>query len=156
MTDRCAVQHTDVELARIDDIPALIPLLREFGVHVSQKYPIYPTSDEVAERILLGLLSAHPVFVARREGEVIGSIAGLLTPHLFNPAIEVLTEIFWWVKPACRGSRAGLLLLEALTSWGRQHADIVILSLEHDSPVNPKSLEKRGFQARESNYILEV
>lgn len=131
-------------------------MLREFSQFVENKYSLFPKSDEVAADILVGLIYAHPVFVAQRAGEVVGCIAGINTPHVFNPDLRTLTELFWWVKPKERNSRAGLLLLEALLSWGRRNSNLIVVSLENISPVKPETLEKRGLRRHETNFILEV
>ena len=155
MQHAVASSHAVIELATFEDIPELLPLLRRFSMSASEKYSLYPETDEVATTILERLVYSHPCFVARRNGKVIGCIAGLLSAHLFNPRIRILTEAFWWVEPQYRSSRAGLLLLEALMTWAKQYADMFVMTLEHNSPVKPETLLKRGFKLRETNFILE-
>lgn len=76
--------------------------------------------------------------------------------HPYNPAIRVLTETFWWVTPNARGSRAGLMLLDAFTAYGERNADWIVFTLEHHSPVNERTLTKRGFHLHERSYLREV
>lgn len=84
-------------------------------------------------------------FVAKINGEPVGAIGGLVLPHVFNPKIICLTEIFWYVLPEYRNTRAGVLLLNEFTSRGNLIADETTLCLLHTSQVNIKSLNKRGY-----------
>lgn len=137
-------------------IPQLLPMLKEFSDFAGGKIPLYST-DEVVAGFLLHLRSqAQPFFIAVQDGQIVGFIAAILAPHIFNPSIRVLTELFWWVKPAYRGSRAGLMLLEAMTAYAKDHADMFVMTLEHKSPVRLETLEKRGFELRERNFILDI
>jgi hypothetical protein len=101
------------------------------------------------------MLALGPCFIAERDGPV-GFVSGMLAAHPYNPALTVLTEMFWWVAPEARGSRAGLLLLDAFLAYGERNADWIIFTLEHHSPVNERTLTKRGFHLHERSYLYEV
>jgi hypothetical protein len=88
-------------------------------------------------------------FVALKGDEYCGAIGGLLHDNLFNPKIKVLTEIFWYVLPEYRKSRAGILLLNAFDKRASEIADEATLSTLPSSVVNNKSLSKRGFNMSE-------
>lgn len=144
-----------VRAAWVSDAVKLLPMLKEFDQFASQKHKLYSNDVEIAG-IIGNLIQTQPFLIAERDRELIGCFAALVTPHIFNPRIRVLTELFWWVKPEYRGTRAGLLLLETMTQWAKQNVDMFVMTLEHHSPVRPQTLTKRGFQMRETNYILEV
>lgn len=110
-------------------------------------------SDAHAESLLAHLMDTQLVLVADTNGEPVGLIAGALAPHPFNPDITVATELWWFVSPAHRGSRAGLALLDAYDAWASEHADIKGMTLEATSPVNPRVLLKRGYVLAESQYL---
>jgi len=119
--------------------------------------------DETAVTKLVALMSEDVgcFFVAcvsdtGEEGKPVGFIAGLLGPHFFNPAITQLTELLWWVDVEHRGGKAGVRLLDCFTEYGRAHADWTVFTLEEKSPVNPASLERRGYRLHEKSYLLEV
>lgn len=85
-----------------------------------------------------------------------GFIAGFLYPHFFNPDIVVLSELFWWVPEKFRNGRSGLMLFKFFKEFGEERADQVIMTLEEESPVQPRFMTKRGFRAKERSFILEV
>lgn len=88
-------------------------------------------------------------FVAKSDGVCVGAIGGLLIPNLFNPKLTCLAEVFWYVLPEYRQSRAGLLLLKAFSDKGEASADETSLSLLGSSQLKVATLEKRGFMLSE-------
>lgn len=145
-----------IRKALATDIPWLVEQLKEFSKFFGGKFSLFPGEDEAA-KILNMLIATQPFWVAQLVDETrVGFVAGVLHPHLLNPALIVLTELFWWVVPEHRGGRAGLQLLNELHHFGLQHADWIVFTLEAESPVNPQTLERRGFRLKERNYILEV
>lgn len=97
-------------------------------------------------------ISDKAVFVAKRGEECIGAIGGILSPNVFNPQYTVLSEVFWYVLPEHRNSRAGLLLLKALEDRAKECSDELILSLLSSSPVQIKTMEKRGYALGEFSF----
>jgi hypothetical protein len=92
-------------------------------------------------------------FVVMKDNKPVGAIAGIVIPSLYNPDIKVCSELFWYVLPEFRSSRAGLLLLNAFVARGAELADETTLSLLASSLVYDKTLEKRGFIFIESGFI---
>lgn len=148
--------------AEPQDATWILAQLRAFDHFAGTTLRLFPDDDESARLKLLTLIDKHPVFVSElghpdlpASTRLTGFIIGLLHPHFFNPRIVVLSEMFWWVTPDYRGTRAGALLLHAFEQVGRLHADWVVMTLEEKSPVNPLTLERRGFRLWERNYLLE-
>jgi hypothetical protein len=88
-------------------------------------------------------------FVVKQGYVPIGALGALLLPNLYNPEITTLVELFWYVLPEYRNTRAGALLFSELDKYGEANADEAVLSLLGSSTVNMKTLEKRGFMLRE-------
>lgn len=88
-------------------------------------------------------------WVCVKDGELVGGLGSLLIPHLYNPRYKTLVELFWYVVPEHRSSKAGSLLLQAFEEKGRE-ADDCILSLLPSSNVT--GLERRGFIKSEESY----
>lgn len=87
------------------------------------------------------------------DGSVpVGALGAILTDNLFNPEYKTLAEIFWYVLPEYRETRAGFLLLQAFENRGKEIAYDMTLSLLPQSPVNIKALEKRGFAFEELSF----
>lgn len=143
-----------VRRATADDVPWLLEQLAAFDQFFGSTRSLFPDID-TARAIVSDLVTTQPFFVAG-DSDLVGFIAGYLTPHPYNPTIRVLTESFWWVDQEFRGSRAGLALLNALIAFGREHADWIVMTLEHESPVNPETLTRRGFRLKETSYLMEV
>lgn len=154
MTALAQTVQTIVRDATPDDLEWLIGELRDFAVFMDTRYPLF--DEAYSRRTFPTLFADHVVLIAEREGERQGFVAGLLSPHPFNPALVILQELFWWVAAPHRHSRAGLLLLNALVEVGRAKAQWVLVSVEANSPVREATLLRRGFRLKERSYLLEV
>lgn len=146
---------TYVRPATAADMPWILEQLVAFDEFFGSSRSFFP-SEESAEAKLAFLIEQHVVLVAERAGELQGFIAGLLSGSFYNETVIQLTELFWWVAEAHRGSRAALVLLNAFTAVGTARAHQVIMSLEDTSPVNPETLLRRGYRPKETSFLLEV
>lgn len=138
-----------------EDVDWLLPQLRAFSKMCGLERPIVG-SDEQSRKILTEMISEGPFFVAEREAVRLGFIAGTLHAHRFNPELRVLSEMFFWVDPRFRYSRAALLLLEEFKRYGEAAADMISFSLLSNSPVKSASLIRRGFKPIENSFMMEV
>ncbi len=138
------------------DIEWLLGQLRKFSDFFGTELKLF--GDEAQARDLLTkMILNHPTYIAESDqcGRM-GFIAGVLTPHMFNPQITVLAETFWWVDELYRGTRAGLLLLNRFVAEGQLCADWITFALEAKSPVREETLTRRGFRLQERSYLMEV
>ncbi len=146
----------NIRKAQEGDAEWLIPELSKFAQFACTRLSMLPQNVEVIHEGLRKFIETHLFLVAENDGEAAGFVAGLVFPHLFNPEILVLQEIFWWVREQYRGSRAALLLLNAFVEWGREHVDWIFFSMQHNTPATDRALVKRGFKMHEQTYLLEV
>ena len=137
------------------DIPWLLEQLQAFDRFFGAARSLFPTMD-YAESVLRGLIADQVFLIADNDHGPVGFIAGFVTAHVLNPAITVMSELFWWVAPDARGSRAGAALLTAFLAIGKMRSDWIVMTLEAESPVNPATLLSRGFRVKETAYLLEV
>lgn len=144
-----------VRPATPEDIPWLLAQLRQFDAFFGSSRSLFP-SEEHAEAIIAGLIETQPILVAAGTTGPVGFICGAITPHPYNPDLIVLSEMFWWVAEAYRGSRAGLALLNEFIAIGKRHAHWIIMTLETESKIDPEHLHRRGFRLKEMSYLLEV
>jgi RimJ/RimL family protein N-acetyltransferase len=114
------------------------------------KYGLFE-DNSYTRKLFLEMVNGHVFFVTDEKD---GFIAGTISAHPYNPNKTVLYENFWWVKPEARGKKSGLELLNAFTEHGKKIADYVVMTLEHDSPVNDRCLLSRGYKKAETNYLL--
>jgi hypothetical protein len=147
-----------VRRATGDDADWILGQLREFSHFFGTKHPLFPSDADVAASIVHAMIANLVFFIAvdHRTLEPQGFIAGAVGPHPMNPELKTFAEVFWWVTPSRRGSSAGARLLERFVEFGRANAQWVIMTLEAKSPVDPASLERRGFRLHERAYLMEV
>lgn len=143
-----------------DDLPWLAAQCRLFDTFFNAKHSLIPKEPGALEAQLRGFIdnpTSFPWWIADRPSVgPVGFIGGALHDHLFNPAVRVLSELFWWVTPSERGGRAGFMLLSTFTLFGQANADMVVMTLESNSPVKFGTLEHFGYRVKETNFILEV
>ncbi len=152
--------------ARHSDVAWILDELRAFDRFFGMKKSLVPADDVDTIETIAQLVATQPFFVAESaesgdhhgaEAAVrAGFIGGALAPHFYNPAVMVLTELFWWVTPGFRRSTTGARLLEHFTAYGRQHADLIVMTVLQNTPLAEGALEKRGFHLHERSYLMEV
>lgn len=91
-------------------------------------------------------------FIVKRDGECVGALGSILVPNIFNPKYRTLGEIFWYVLPEHRNTRAGILALIAFDNKAKEIADEATLSLLSSSKVNESTLAKRGYLLTELGF----
>lgn len=142
------------------DVPWLAEQMRAFDNFFNGQHSLLPSEPGGLEARLLGFIDnpdTYPWWIAeRRSRGPVGFIGGIMHPHFFNPSLRVLTEMFWWVEPNERNTRAGYRLLQIFTLFGRANADMTVMTLEAESPVHFRTLEHFGYRVKETNFMLEV
>lgn len=88
-------------------------------------------------------------FVVTCYGVPVGALGSFLTPNLYNPDLTILLELFWYVLPEYRATRAGALLFKAFDDKAQSCADESVLSLLPHSEINLSTLAKKGYNMEE-------
>lgn len=145
-----------IRRADLGDLPELMVQLKKFSDFYNSKYPLFGDDSAYNVAILSTLITNQLFLVAEQDTKVLGFIAGLISPHMFNPSITTLTEIFWWVNEESRQSRAGAMLLKEFTDYGKKNCQWIIMTLEHNSPIKPESILNRGFRHKETAFVMEI
>lgn len=89
-------------------------------------------------------------------GEFEGGLGAVIYPDP-NSGDPLTCEMFWYMKPECRGN--GMRLLEAYENWAKSkgaHRIYMIHLLELHPDVMRKIYERRGYKPVEVGYSLEV
>lgn len=143
------------------DIEWLLGELKQFAAFVDMGIDL-AKNENYARTQLLNIVERHVCLVADDVGEGFSHPVGLLAAydiaHPFDPSKRFLSEQFWWVTPQARGGRAGLMLLNAYTEKCAEvcaQDGIAAISLEAQSPINQKSLEKRGYVLTERTFVFK-
>lgn len=151
----CAVVHTITRPAKSEDIEWILGELKVFSKFIRTKYELY--GDEAySKKGIQMLIDEHIFLIAEVDGNRAGFVSGYFTPHLFNPAIKILCELFWYVNPNYRGAGVGSLLMNEYVAFGKKHAQWITFSKNRFTKLNEKSLLKRGFNHHESTYLQEI
>lgn len=74
----------------------------------------FPPVEGGIEYFARELVERHLVFVAERQGTVVGMIAGFIVDAHPLTGRKQVDEVVWWVDPEARDVRAGAALLVAL------------------------------------------
>lgn len=112
-------------------------------------------NPDYGKAFLGGLVEKHFVRIGFKDSERAGFIAGMITPHHFNPDIKMLAELLWWVPEEFRNCGVGARLFKEFTEYGQTNCDWVTFTLEENSPVGDQVLLKRGFRLTEKAYLME-
>jgi Acetyltransferase (GNAT) family len=125
------------------------------GVNMLKHELKRPELEDLDSLYALGekMLYSGTGWVVKLNDEPVGGLGALLVPNIYNPRFTTLAELFWYVLPEYRNSRAGLYLLDAFNTFAADNADDATLSLLPSSEV--RSLEKRGFEFCERAYKKE-
>lgn len=142
--------------AAAEDIDWILGQLKNFDRFFGAGKALFQ-DEGYARGTLAGWIQSHFVMIAESPSRGrMGFIAGVMIPHFFNPKIRVLAEMFWWVSEEHRRTRAGAMLLSDFTAHGKANADWITFALEEHSPIEDRSLVKRGFKLKERSFLMEV
>ncbi len=124
-----------VRRATPGDIDYIVSQFPAFSRHYGTKKALFG-DEQYARSGMASVINDHLVFVAESEKQgLMGFIAGLVSAHIYNPDIRVLTELFWWVEPRHRKTRAAVLLMDEFIAWGKDYADWVTFGVMETTPV---------------------
>jgi len=127
-----------------------------FASYYSTKKSLLGEKEYV--RQVLNNISQNHIFLFAEDSKLglLGCMAAILTPHLFNPEIITMTIIYWWVAEKNRNSRAAYMLLKEFIRLGKQKADWIIFGINISSPIKDSTIRKLGFIPHEKSYLIET
>lgn len=99
------------------------------------------------------------VFVMEEDGEVVGTVAGVVYPFLFNQGKLVAQELFWWIDPEHRKGLAGRNLHKHLEDWAREcgATAIFMIAIENDCAQKVEKIYNRyGYEKTEHTFMKEL
>lgn len=143
-----------VRKATANDLNFIVQELKEFSKDYGSQLLVFH-SEEYTHEAMAAFIRDHLFLIAEKNETRMGFMAGAFYTHFFNPTVRVLHEVFWWVKPEHRGSRAAITLLNEFVRVGQSEANLIIAALGTDTKVNERALVRRGFKATETQYLLE-
>lgn len=96
----------------------------------------------------------HRVVVSRNhDGELVGVMLSRLGFSIFDPSIKVLRQDLLYARPQ---TRAAHYLIQEFIDFGERNANHIITTINRKTNIKGSTLEKKGFQALEVLYRMEV
>lgn len=145
-----------VRPATSDDIPRMVELGELFfnEAGLNRLFPYDPVSAAQTFAGMIDNLDAA-VFLLESDSRVVGGIGGLISPHYCNYAVRVMSEFFWWVEPASRGSQDAVRLAVVMETWARRRGAAVgdWAALKSSPPSVDRFYQKRGYNPAETHYV---
>lgn len=142
-----------VRPATTEDLPAIAAMAEHFIASTTYREEI-PSDPAHIWTAAAQVLNLGVIFLAERDGAIIGMFAGLVFPH-FLTSRRTASEQWWWVEPQARGGEAADLLLEAFEGWARaQGATRSELGSRH--AVLDRFYRKRGYRAVERLHVKDL
>jgi GNAT superfamily N-acetyltransferase len=141
--------------------PSDFDLLCALGrqMHAESSYSALEFSESRLREIFEEYLSSpnKMVFVAVRDGELLGLYAGYVSKYYFSDEL-VANDIAWFVVKERRGSRIGLRLLDCFEHWALERGASEV-RIGYSTNINPTAFDslmhKRGYSRVGANYRLE-
>lgn len=151
-----------VRKATKKDTNEVLPLLEEFYKQTKHyTLQLIPWNKYESKQVFKSLLDfpATEVFVAEKDGEIIGTAGVVKSPIWLSPRNFAATELFWYVKPSCRKTRAGKLLFNALEEWALCNNCVsnTMVALEHLDINRVANMYKaKDYEAAERTFIKRL
>jgi len=112
--------------ANMSDISDLVSLCGEMFNESNVSDKIIYNPDVVAERFIKAIIADRGVvYVAEKDGGVIGFIGGYLLEYLFSQQ-HIAVEEIWYVRKSERKGMAGARLLKMFSRWGQENGAIEV------------------------------
>lgn len=114
-----------IRLANPDDIERLAHLGEL--MHHESRFARMPYSTAKV-RALLAMLIENPdgcLFVAERDGQVVGGFAGMISEHWFSED-QIASDLALFIAPDHRGGMTAARLLKAFTAWASERGAAMI------------------------------
>lgn len=145
--------------ASLDDLPQLSEVLVG-SFYANTMFadivpPDYKSYISVSSKIIMDGM----FIVAKEDGKIVGAIAGLMSPFIFNHNFNVAVEMLWFVMPEYRKTGIGDQLLNALETKAKEN-NCVMLTMCHfhneQSKKLGKTFEDKGFALSEFSYVKKL
>lgn len=151
----------NVREATLDDLGPAVQLLVESYSTTEYSEAIKPHYDSIAGHLIA--MMANPfalVLVATKDdGEHVGVVGALAHQMWLNRSHVIAQELFWYVQPDHRKTKAGKRLMAGLEDWANNiGADAIAVA----AAVNPQQKRmknifiKQGYTETETFFTKEL
>src|SRR3990172_250847 len=146
----------EVRSVQPEDVEWVLSEIKKFSDFYGTKHP--PMGDVQHIRNLIEEFSKNHVFIVAENKTVglMGFIAAMFSPHLFNPKIKCFSCVVLWIAEPYRNSRGASILLKKFIEIGKAKADWTILGVSNKCPLKGSSLENLGLKQTEQMFLMET
>lgn len=147
----------NVRRAEPADLPSCLDMTARF--HAASPVSDVAPFDRDGMAVTLKEMLSNPragVWLALQDRTPVGIAGALLYPLYFNPAYEVVQELFWWLDPVARGSGAGEKLFRNVQDWAKDTGAVAVfmVALDDDRVSKMDKFYRRaGFSPMERTYM---
>jgi N-acetylglutamate synthase-like GNAT family acetyltransferase len=99
------------------------------------------------------------IWLAEKDGVMVGICAALVYPLYFNPEHKVVQELCWWLTPEARGSGAGQAMFKKIENWAEEvGASAIFMVALNDDRVEKTSkfYARAGYRPMERTFVKEA
>lgn len=149
-----------IRKAEYADLGRYTELAMQF-IHASPISSVVPVDPNGVADFLVQAVDNPSVgmWLAEKNGAVVGICAGAKIPLYFNTDYSVVQELWWWLAPEARGSGAGPAMFKTLEAWAEEMnaAAIFMIALDDDRvEKTSKFYARAGFKPMERTFFKGV
>lgn len=134
----------EVELAREEDVPAILALANWAAVNTPANFATEPEGLDEWTRTWKATSAMYPWLVARAGGTLLGFAKG--SPHRARGAYKWIAEVSVYVEVAAHGRRIGSELYRRLVPVMREQGYVTLLAgIAPPNPASERLHEAFGF-----------
>jgi N-acetylglutamate synthase-like GNAT family acetyltransferase len=139
------------------DMDAIVRMLKAYRDKAPTQFLKDSSNQEHIEKLLTNILAgAGFILVAEKDEAVVGMVIAAQHPNIWNPDINQISEIAFWVDEEHRGGKAAHRLLHAYIQQCeelKQEKLIHFFSLSKMQNSPDLSYDKFGFEKLEETWI---
>lgn len=142
--------------AETKDIDAVRSLIMAFHQESFGKYG-FTITDETINATIKNFINGFVNFLAEKDNRVVGVVAGIIMPSIFDKSQSIAQEMIWFVDKKERGGTIGFKLLKAFEDECKNRgANVIIMASMNggNADILDRYYTKRGYQMLENHYIL--
>lgn len=151
----------NIREANETDLRGLVDLLIESYETTSYSEKVKPDSLSIGETVV-GFMATPLALILVAETddkELVGTVGAISHPMWLNRDHVFVQEMFWYVKPDKRKSKAGKRLMQTLEDWSRRigATSLCVASAKskHQKRMNQIFI-KQGFVETETQFTREL
>ena len=147
-----------IRKAEDQDIDAILELIIQFYKESLKEYGLKISIATIKNNIKV-FIDNHIIIIAEKNTDIIGVIAGIVVPSIFDDSQIIAQEIMWYINKDFREGSSGLRLLKSFEDICRFLGVNKIYS-GHTNNLNPDRLNKflvrQGYTSMETHYIKNI